>query len=160
MDNAIEDLDGDMTPEELAQFSQRLNLVFPGTKWCGPGDTADNYDDLGTAKETDMCCRDHDYCENIPSGETKYNLTNSAYYTRLNCKCDEKFRKCLRSANSETSRTVGITYFNIIGTQCYRKDYPIIQCKRKGGWLNQKCLEYSYDTRSEKVYQWFDVPNF
>lgn len=38
-------------------------FTFPGTKWCGPGSTAENFHDLGQNKELDMCCRAHDHCE-------------------------------------------------------------------------------------------------
>lgn len=38
-----------------------------GTKWCGPGNTASGYDDLGSHSDVDACCRDHDHCDNIPS---------------------------------------------------------------------------------------------
>ena len=44
---------------------------------------ADNYDDLGDEVEADMCCREHDHCPDlIAGGDTKYNLTNTAFYTR------------------------------------------------------------------------------
>ena len=32
-------------------------MIFPGTKWCGAGDVADSYDDLGYHREADKCCR-------------------------------------------------------------------------------------------------------
>ncbi|XP_072934723.1 phospholipase A2-like [Epargyreus clarus] len=132
-----------------------------GTKWCGPGNRADNYDDLGSEVETDKCCRAHDTCpEVIEAGETKYNLTNTAFYSRLSCNCDEAFRLCLRKDGSEASDTVGIIYFNVIGTQCFRKDYNATGCLKYGGFFHTKCLEYEYDTSSEKFYQWFDVPNY
>ncbi|KAH3752579.1 uncharacterized protein LOC127847725 [Dreissena polymorpha] len=35
-------------------------LIFPGTKWCGKGDLAQCFDDLGDDHELDMCCRDHE----------------------------------------------------------------------------------------------------
>lgn len=40
-------------------------ITVPGTKWCGPGNTAANYSDLGTQREADTCCRQHDHCEEI-----------------------------------------------------------------------------------------------
>ncbi|XP_059052955.1 phospholipase A2-like [Achroia grisella] len=153
------DSDNEISDEDLKQL--RLGLVYPGTKWCGPGNIADDYDDLGTSESTDACCRSHDLCPDlIKAGETRHNLTNTAFYTRLNCDCDENFRQCLHEANSTTANRIGIIYFNAIGTKCYREDYPITSCKKRGGWLNGKCLEYEYDTDGEKEYQWFDVPNY
>ncbi|XP_026755150.1 phospholipase A2-like [Galleria mellonella] len=156
---AAEDPDADISDDELRDL--RLSLIYPGTKWCGAGNIADDYDDLGPSEETDKCCRTHDNCPDlIEAGETKHNLTNTAFYTRLNCDCDEKFRDCLHNANSTTSKRIGTIYFNALGTQCYREDYPIKSCKKKGGWFNRKCVEYEYDTNGDKQYQWFDVPNY
>ena len=64
------------------KVNERFHLIFPGTKWCGPGDVASSYEDLGQFRETDMCCRDHDHCENIPGGGEKYGLTNNDLFTR------------------------------------------------------------------------------
>ncbi|XP_049879688.1 phospholipase A2-like [Pectinophora gossypiella] len=142
-------------------MQERINLIFPGTKWCGAGNIADGDEDLGPSKDTDRCCRDHDHCPDIiPAGETKHNLTNTAFYTRLSCECDETFRQCLRNVDSSTSRVVGKMYFNTIGTKCFKNAYPVTGCVHKGGWFNTKCLEYSFDESGEKRYQWFDVPNY
>ncbi|XP_034827640.1 phospholipase A2-like [Maniola hyperantus] len=158
-DNALEIDYEDLTPEDLARL--RFSLIYPGTKWCGPGNVAENYDDLGPSQAADACCRDHDNCpEYITAGDSKHNLTNNSYFTRLSCHCDEKFRRCLQNADTKTSATIGYMYFNVIGSKCYRKDYLITGCKKEGGWLNTKCVEYSYNTSSEKTHQWFDVPNF
>ena len=62
--------------------SERINLSVPGTKWCGPGNTADGYDDLGPHEDVDKCCREHDHCDNIAAGESKYGLKNDDYFTR------------------------------------------------------------------------------
>ncbi|XP_026488072.1 phospholipase A2-like [Vanessa tameamea] len=159
LDDKNRDIGNELSAEDLMNL--RFNLIYPGTKWCGPGNIADDYDDLGTSQEADICCRDHDNCpDTIPAGETKHNLTNEAYYTKLSCDCDEKFRQCLRSGNTKSTTTVGLMYFNIIGTQCFRSDYLVTGCVKQGGWLNTKCVEYSYDTTSEMTYQWFDVPNY
>ncbi|XP_047999507.1 phospholipase A2-like [Leguminivora glycinivorella] len=145
-------------------IEERFSLIYPGTKWCGAGNIADGYDDLGPSRETDMCCRDHDNCPDyIAAGETKHNLTNNAFYTRLNCECDEKFRLCLRAAaanKSKVAKQIGTVYFNALGTECYREDYPVVGCVKKGGWFNRKCLEPKYDKNGERRYQWFDVPNY
>ncbi|XP_045771156.1 phospholipase A2-like isoform X2 [Maniola jurtina] len=159
LDNSLEIDYGHLTPEELARL--KFSLIYPGTKWCGPGNVAENYDDLGPSQEADACCRDHDNCPDyIAAGESKHNLTNKTFFTRLHCDCDEDFRQCLQKAETETSATIGYMYFNVIGSKCYRNDYLITGCKTGGGWLNTKCVEYEYDTSSEKTYQWFDVPSF
>nr|AZL90156.1 phospholipase 2 [Spodoptera exigua] len=153
--------DEEIIAEASTLFKQRISLIFPGTKWCGAGNVADNYDDLGEEKEADMCCREHDNCPDlIPGGETKHNLTNDAFYTRLSCACDEKFLTCLRSANTKVARYIGLIYFDGLQTKCYREDYPVIKCIKKGGWFKTKCVQYSYDKSGEKIYQWFDVEDF
>ncbi|KAF5272662.1 hypothetical protein FQA39_LY07689 [Lamprigera yunnana] len=140
---------------------QLLNwlLIYPGTKWCGTKNIAENPDDLGTEVETDKCCRSHDMCnDNILSGESKHNLTNRAFYTRLSCECDNIFLNCLQNANTETSNSVGNIYFNILGTQCFQEEYPIIKCASYTLAPAWKCTNYTLDTTKEKIYQWFDVP--
>ncbi|CAG5133386.1 unnamed protein product [Candidula unifasciata] len=61
--------------------------MYPGTKWCGPGNVASGPDDLGPARKTDACCRDHDTkCDiYILSKETKYGVTNNEFYTVKEC---------------------------------------------------------------------------
>ncbi|GLV38418.1 secretory Phospholipase A2 [Carabus blaptoides fortunei] len=140
---------------------QTFQLIFPGTKWCGTGNVAENYEDLGTSYETDMCCRDHDLCDDIiESGETNHNLTNNDFYTKLNCKCDEKFYDCLKSSHMKSAKAVGTIYFNVLGTQCYREDYPIVKCIKYHGIIKKRCVEYELDESQPKVYEWFDVPPF
>ncbi|XP_063896671.1 uncharacterized protein LOC126055209 [Helicoverpa armigera] len=181
-------------------------LRILGTKWCGPGDISDSYNDLGTEREADMCCRDHDKCPDfIHGGETKYDLTNDGFYTSLpvpvgrqkpklgakilhwvphlclrkcsstiicpaqlislnensrrgrnrpwtplplllmhdflcticrsSCKCDSQFLKCLRTANTMTATEVGIIYSNLPQAKCFKEDYPVTGCKKRGGYV-------------------------
>ncbi|XP_046476587.1 phospholipase A2-like [Neodiprion pinetum] len=137
---------------------ERLNLIFPGTKWCGSGNVADNYDDLGTFAESDACCRTHDHCEDIIEAmDTKFNLTNPSFYTRVHCSCDEKFYDCLHGSPDEIGDKVGILYFSFLGTKCFRNDYPIVGCKRYHPYP-KRCLEYELDESQPMMYQWFDIP--
>ncbi|XP_048504839.1 phospholipase A2-like [Athalia rosae] len=137
---------------------ERLNLIFPGTKWCGSGNVSENYDDLGIFAESDACCRAHDHCDDvIEAMHTKYNLTNPSFYTRLKCSCDEKFYDCLHGSSDDIADKVGILYFSFLGTKCFRNDYPIVGCKRYHPYP-KRCLEYDLDERQPKMYQWFDVP--
>lgn len=57
--------------------------LLTGTKWCGSGNIAANFADLGSSEETDKCCREHDNCpDSIEAWKSKHNLTNNSFYTR------------------------------------------------------------------------------
>lgn len=64
------------------------------------GNTADDYNDLGSDPEVDKCCRDHDHCDNIASGEEKNGLKNDDFFTRLHCECDKEFKQCLKKVTA------------------------------------------------------------
>ncbi|XP_014252888.1 phospholipase A2-like [Cimex lectularius] len=152
--------------EELSNFisqddqKKSLNVIFPGTKWCGSGNIATNYDDLGKSSGTDACCRAHDLCsDQVEGGGTAHGLKNKAPYTRLNCKCDIEFFNCLRNEENqeETAKLVGVIYFDVLQTQCYKYEYPVVKCTQN---VLKRCLEYEYNTTADKSWQWFDVPLF
>ena len=64
-------------------------LRYPDTKWCGKGDIAEAYDDLGEAKAADECCRAHDHCPDFIEGfDFKFNYFNLGLHTLSHCKCD------------------------------------------------------------------------
>ena len=66
-------------------------LIFPGTKWCGKGDLAECYDDLGPDQELDVCCRDHDCCPYmIPPFSSRFNLFNYRFHSLIHCDCDNR----------------------------------------------------------------------
>ncbi|KAJ9589842.1 hypothetical protein L9F63_027898, partial [Diploptera punctata] len=109
----------------------RIDLIFPGTKWCGSGNIASNFTDLGTSSAADSCCREHDNCPDIiEAGQTKYNLTNNSFYTKLICKCDEEFYKCLKKNNDYTSYEVGLGILMFWEPNATKKDYPIVKCRK------------------------------
>lgn len=63
--------------------SNQLDFIFPGTRWCGTGDVARNFEDLGPHVATDMCCRDHDFCQDtMKPGTCKYGLCNTSVFTK------------------------------------------------------------------------------
>ncbi|XP_077298951.1 phospholipase A2-like [Arctopsyche grandis] len=136
-------------------------FIFPGTNWCGPGNIASNYHDIGNWTQTDTCCRNHDYCDDIiPSGHSAHGLVNNDFYTKLSCSCDEKFLNCLHKSEDGLGNLIGKVYFNGIGTQCFKNEFPIVKCKQTRGFLLKKCVEYELDYTKPKLYQWFDVPPY
>lgn len=67
-------------------------FLAPNTKWCGKGNSADQYKELG-ASRGDVCCRKHDHCSfNIPGLRTKFGLFNVRPFTISHCKCDRRLR--------------------------------------------------------------------
>ena len=71
--------------------SKRSMMIYPGTKWCGRGDVAGGYDDLGENVATDRCCREHDHCPYTISGFSKsYNYWNYRFHTLSHCTCEER----------------------------------------------------------------------
>lgn len=66
-------------------FNHAISLlggVLPGTLWCGLGDKAVVFGNLGERSELDRCCRAHDHCPiKLRSGATKYGTTNNNFAT-------------------------------------------------------------------------------
>ncbi|XP_044739772.1 phospholipase A2-like [Chrysoperla carnea] len=140
-------------------------VIFPGTKWCGDGNISKCEEDLGLFSSTDACCRSHDMCNNfIMPGDQKYGLENSGLFSRFHCDCDIEFYDCLyeSSKTSIVSTNIGITYFNILGPQCFNEEYPIKRCMETIITTSNltKCALYELDTTAKPVYQWFDSKLF
>ncbi|XP_011687254.1 PREDICTED: uncharacterized protein LOC105449644 isoform X1 [Wasmannia auropunctata] len=103
-------------------------LIYPGTKWCGPGDVAKSYDDLGQHSAEDSCCREHDHCPfTIAPQQCIHGICNSSPFTRSHCDCDAKFRRCLQNLNTEVANTLGALFFNVIQVTCFRERRPCSQ---------------------------------
>lgn len=139
-------------------------FIFPGTKWCGAGNVAKNYDDLGPSRATDACCREHDHSEdNIAAFETKHGIRNTNLYTMTHCKGDRKFYGCLLNDSSVPSVAVGKIFFNILRTTCFDYTYPK-KCVQNNAFyiplLTEKCREYRLDPAEPKQWQTFSPPNF
>jgi len=101
---------------------QKIDFIYPGTKWCGCGNIAEGYDDLGEEADTDACCRTHDHCPySIPAWTTKDGLKNYLPFTASDCNCDEKFFDCLKGVGTEAANGVGGIYFNNPLLFCVKK---------------------------------------
>ncbi|GIY41771.1 phospholipase A2 [Caerostris extrusa] len=141
--------------EVASNTKSRGGLLYPGTKWCGAGNSAADDDDLGKYRVEDKCCRTHDKCDDqLLSGESRNNLTNNSSYVSSSCMCDDKLYECLRQINSQVSNNIGIMYFNILKNPCYALGYPK-KCVRYRRYFKEKfCAEYREDQTATKVYLW------
>ncbi|XP_048003635.1 uncharacterized protein LOC125239909 isoform X1 [Leguminivora glycinivorella] len=122
-------------------------LRVPGTKWCGKGYSATRYSQLGGYTRTDRCCRVHDLrCPFWIGGmEKKYGLFNWRVNTLMHCRCDERFRACLKLANTSMSNMVGKLFFNVVQTRCFVLK-PVKSCTQRSWW--GRCLRRSYTKRA------------
>ncbi|XP_054155575.1 uncharacterized protein LOC128954037 [Oppia nitens] len=113
-------------------------LVYPGTNWCGKGSTSMSFEDLGQHSFADRCCRDHDYCKyTIGPFSWKYHLFNYRFHYVSHCSCDERFRSCLKLADTGAANLVGKLFFNVMQTKCFmfRTDQV---CSERSWW--GRCL--------------------
>ncbi|XP_052753451.1 uncharacterized protein LOC113513394 isoform X2 [Galleria mellonella] len=96
-----------------------LQGIIPGTKWCGTGDIAANYHDLGADRRLDRCCRTHDLCPTkVRAFSKRYNLTNNSLYSKSHCTCDDMLFDCLKTTNTSASHLMGHIYFNLVQVPC------------------------------------------
>ncbi|KAM8719686.1 hypothetical protein ACLKA7_005849 [Drosophila subpalustris] len=96
-----------------------LSGIIPGTKWCGTGDIAETYNDLGSEMPMDRCCRQHDLCPvKIRAYQQKYELMNDSLYTKSHCICDDMLFSCLKMTNTSASQLMGSIYFNLVQVPC------------------------------------------
>ncbi|CAN9510875.1 unnamed protein product [Ophioblennius macclurei] len=102
----------------------RRGFTYPGTLWCGVGNMAERYEQLGRFADTDSCCRVHDHCPHvIHAFSSKYGYTNFKWHSICHCDCDSALKACLRSVNDTSSRVVGQAFFNVIGVPCFDLRY-------------------------------------
>ncbi|XP_069997275.1 uncharacterized protein [Penaeus vannamei] len=96
-----------------------LQGILPGTLWCGMGDQAATYHQLGPRRQLDSCCRAHDHCPiKLRPMMTRYGLTNYGFKTMSHCSCDLEFYRCLKAAGDSVATMVGQVYFNYLKMEC------------------------------------------
>lgn len=104
-----------LIPYFLLSCSYNHFLSNLGTKWCGTGDIAKNYHDLGTESDVDRCCRTHDLCPSkVRPYQKRYELENNSLYTKSHCTCDDMLFSCLKFSNSSAGNLLGTIYFNLV----------------------------------------------
>ncbi|XP_055369303.1 group 3 secretory phospholipase A2 isoform X2 [Betta splendens] len=69
-------------------------FIVPGTLWCGSGNKAPSYEDLGVFADTDSCCREHDQCKHtILSFHSQFGVFNTNIFTMSHCECDGRCKE-------------------------------------------------------------------
>ncbi|RWS27226.1 Phospholipase A2 isozyme PA4-like protein [Leptotrombidium deliense] len=130
--------------------------LIPGTKWCGLGDTAKDYYDLGEKRDIDLCCRAHDHCPiRLKAFRYGYGLINFSFYTKSHCECDEDFHRCLKKQPDDFAATLGNFYFNIMKIQCIKEDNSTICLEKKMINGREECLHFRPTLKHMK----FSQPN-
>ncbi|XP_028275849.1 uncharacterized protein proca1 [Parambassis ranga] len=115
---------GESALQDKTLKRSKRGFTYPGTLWCGAGNMADTYDQLGEFADTDSCCRTHDHCSHvIHAFSTNYGYTNFKWYPICHCDCDNAMKACLRKVNDTSSRVVGQAFFNVIGVPCFELAY-------------------------------------
>ncbi|XP_017049845.1 phospholipase A2 large subunit [Drosophila ficusphila] len=147
-----------LVPISAAHVAFGMGITVPGTRWCGPGNLAENYDDLGTEREVDICCRAHDNCdERIPPKEEAYGLTNDGIFPIFSCACESAFRSCLSALHNGHSLALGRIYFHTKEV-CFGYGHPIVSCREKQADLFEtRCLSYRVDQGQPKRWQFYDL---
>lgn len=128
---------------------------MPGTKWCGKGWRVDAFYSLGAYSGADRCCRQHDLScpESIGPGQKKYGLQNMRFHAVMHCTCDDRFRTCLKMAQTSSADTVGNLFFNVINIPCFTFKNEKV-CKKKTWW--GACIRHD----TEKVAVWRDSVSY
>ncbi|KAL3309538.1 hypothetical protein Ciccas_011916 [Cichlidogyrus casuarinus] len=114
-------------PENHVQLNTgSWKTVLPGTLWCGKGNRATNYEQLGYYSNLDKCCRAHDNCPHvIRSGASLDSFTNKSPYTISYCDCDLDFAQCLQDiqtgyVESALKETVKLLYWSYSDMKCFQ----------------------------------------
>uniref|UniRef100_A0A8D3AE82 phospholipase A2 n=1 Tax=Scophthalmus maximus TaxID=52904 RepID=A0A8D3AE82_SCOMX len=129
----------DERSEVRTHLRVKRGFIVPGTLWCGSGNKALSYADLGIFADTDSCCREHDHCKHtILSFHSQFGVFNRNIFTMSHCDCDNTFRSCLRGANDSISDVVGYTFFNLLKMHCFEFSHQL-QCTQRN-WFGM-CKE-------------------
>uniref|UniRef100_H2L454 phospholipase A2 n=1 Tax=Oryzias latipes TaxID=8090 RepID=H2L454_ORYLA len=117
--------------EVSAHLRVKRGFIVPGTLWCGSGNKAPSFEDLGVFSDTDSCCREHDQCQHtILSFQSEFGVFNSNIFTMSHCDCDDRFHGCLKEANDSISDVVGYTFFNLLKMHCFTFSHRL-QCAKR-----------------------------
>ncbi|XP_052463538.1 group 3 secretory phospholipase A2 [Carassius gibelio] len=131
--DGFEHQDRGESSRQMLHRSKRAWMI-PGTLWCGSGNKAMAFGDLGVFEDTDKCCREHDHCKDtIASFSYNHGVFNTNIFTLSHCDCDNRFRRCLLGVNNTMSNLVGYGYFNVLKMRCFEFSQQM-QCAKRTWW--------------------------
>ncbi|XP_034457221.1 group 3 secretory phospholipase A2 [Hippoglossus hippoglossus] len=133
----------------------KRGFIVPGTLWCGSGNKALSFADLGVFSDTDSCCREHDQCKDtILSFHSEFGVFNTNIFTMSHCDCDNKFHSCLKEANDRISDVVGYTFFNLLKMNCFEFSHRL-QCQQRNwfGMCKETKMSLYAEVHPPKVYE-------
>ncbi|KAM4649419.1 LOW QUALITY PROTEIN: group 3 secretory phospholipase A2 [Amazona ochrocephala] len=108
----------DPAPPAEPPRRRRRGWTFPGTLWCGAGDSEGNARELVLFRGPDRCCREHDQCSaQITALQCSYGIRNCGLHTISHC-CDARFRQCMLDFNDTISNIIGVTFLNLVEGEC------------------------------------------
>ncbi|PAA54566.1 hypothetical protein BOX15_Mlig031351g2 [Macrostomum lignano] len=115
-------------------YNTNPTFIHPKTKWCGTGARVSNYSDLGSAFETDKCCRDHDHCTTVIDPlQTRYGYTSLFHFTISHCECDVSFYYCLKQSKDTEGQSVLDWFFRLVRMPCFQLvERPV--CAARDAW--------------------------
>ncbi|XP_003737123.1 uncharacterized protein LOC100908952 [Galendromus occidentalis] len=124
-----------------------FSSILPGTKWCGSGNHAKSFNELGASAKTDDCCREHDQCPyTLVSFQKRWGLRNRSFFTLSHCRCDERFRSCLKMARTSQSRFVGRMFFDLLSKQCFV--FKKVRGCARLSWDGSRCVRKKWTKRA------------
>ncbi|XP_060048717.1 group 3 secretory phospholipase A2 isoform X1 [Erinaceus europaeus] len=134
---------GSRRPRDTGRRRGKRGWTVPGTLWCGLGDSAHNFSELGLLQGPDFCCRQHDRCPHTISPlQYGYGVRNYRFHTLSHCDCDARwqvvigwpgrepgrgpecqlwasFRQCLQTQHSSIADLLGAAFFNVLAIPCF-----------------------------------------
>lgn len=140
------------------QMSGMRRMIAPNTRWCGSGDIADSYWDLGPETRIDMCCREHDHCPIRVSGlQSEYGVFNRDKFTASLCPCDRIFYQCLDKIDTLYAAYIKWVYFSLIKVKCLE---PSVKCRDEFKRNENKIYRSKLKFRDRACQTQFAISNF
>jgi len=109
---------GTLAWPQTREIDMHGHITYPGTKWCGRGNTSTAEERYGKMVNTDKCCEAHDGCPaSVPGMTWKYFRYNKWPVSLTHCHCDDTLFNCLKTVQKQhpeekdTAEAIGQWFF-------------------------------------------------